>query len=76
MCNWTRGAYEGFEKCLELNPHLPDVQARFDVLVTLQNGEKDVPDDYKIKNMLQCGLMATVDEPDILAALKLYSIQS
>lgn len=62
--NRTTDAYEGFEKCLERNPDLPDVQARFNVLSAFKNGERNVPDDYKIKKMLKCDLMATVDESD------------
>ncbi|KAL6825487.1 hypothetical protein J3E69DRAFT_380692 [Trichoderma sp. SZMC 28015] len=59
----ARDAYDSFKKCLELNPHLPDVQARFDVLAAFQNGE-NVPDDYKINYMVQCDIMATVDESE------------
>lgn len=59
----ARDAYEGFKRCLELNPHLPDVQARCDVLAAFQNGE-NVPDDYKINHMVQWDIMATVDESE------------
>ncbi|KAL5085828.1 hypothetical protein Trisim1_009898 [Trichoderma cf. simile WF8] len=59
----ARDAYESFKRCLELNPHLPDVQARFDILTAFQNGE-NVPDDYKINDMVQWDIMATVDESE------------
>ncbi|KAF3070199.1 General transcriptional corepressor ssn6 [Trichoderma lentiforme] len=59
--NRTEYAYLSFERCLELNPDLPDVRARLNVLAVFRNGEKNVPDDYKIHDMLQCELMAMVD---------------
>lgn len=62
--NQVEDAYVAFRRCLELNPHLPDVQARCDVLVGRRNDEKNVPDDHKIKNMLRCDLMAMVDQSD------------
>ncbi|PKK54794.1 hypothetical protein CI102_311 [Trichoderma harzianum] len=63
-CDQTEDAYLSFERCLQLNPDLPDVQARLDVLAGFRNGEKNIPDDYKIYDMLQCELMAMVDLSD------------
>ncbi|KAL7954942.1 hypothetical protein V8C34DRAFT_327744 [Trichoderma compactum] len=63
-CNQVEDAYDAFQRCLELNPHLPDVRARFDVLVRYRKDEKNVPDDYKINNMVKCNLMAAVEQSD------------
>lgn len=62
--NQAGDAYDAFQRCLELNPHLQDVQARFDVLARFRRDETNAPDDHKIKKMLQCDLIATVDESD------------
>lgn len=50
----TEDARKSYWKCLELNPDLPDVRARIQVINDHQ--AKNVPDDHRIYHMRQCEL--------------------
>ncbi len=55
-------ARSAFERCLELNPHVPKVQARLDTLAQFAEDAINVPGDHKIERMVLCALVATADE--------------
>jgi hypothetical protein len=59
-------ALDTFERCLELKPDQPDVQARLGVLKQFPRGtpKTNIPDDHRIKIMRRCGLHFTVAEAD------------
>jgi tetratricopeptide (TPR) repeat protein len=59
-------ALDAFERCLELKPDQPDVQARLGVLKQFPLGtpKTNIPDDHRIKIMRRCDLHFTVAEAD------------
>ncbi|KAI1299458.1 hypothetical protein F5Y03DRAFT_250448 [Xylaria venustula] len=62
-------AREAYQRCLELNPNLPEVQARYQVLLNHPDDSQDEMPGNAINTMIDTAIRAITDEvPEIMGA--------
>ncbi|KAJ3577689.1 hypothetical protein NPX13_g2881 [Xylaria arbuscula] len=55
-------AKDSYKKCLELNPNIPEVQARYQVLLSYTGDSQESPQGSEIKSMIDIAIRSSVDE--------------